>query len=316
MRPFAIVGALWLAVAAGTPGWPESATRTPAPLPQERPLYSSGADLVVVHATVTDRRGTYVTGLPPAAFRLDEDGVPQEIQLFSGEDAPATIGLLVDSSGSMREARDRVIAAAAGFAAASHGRDELFALAFGEDVRPALPVSSPFTTDASELRDALTHMLAAYGRTAMYDAISRGLAYVREGTHPRRVLVIIGDGGDNASRRTFDDVLREAQASNAAIYAVGVIDPLEHDTDPGLLRQLARATGGAAHFPRRVRDVAPALQRIARDIHHSYTLGYVSTNGERDGRYRRIRVRVVDPAGRTLVVRSRTGYLAGRPAGK
>lgn len=115
----------------------------------------------------------------------------------------------------------------------------------------------------------------------MYDAISNGLSYIGKGHHPRRVLVVVGDGGDNASTKTFDHVLKEAQASNAAIYTVGIIDPLERDANPGLLRRLADATGGASFFPRGVDDVDDVLQKIADDIRHSYTLGYVSTNSAR-----------------------------------
>jgi VWFA-related protein len=147
----------------------------------------------------------------------------------------------------------------------------------------------------------------------MYDAVSGGLTYVAKGHHPRRVLVLVGDGGDNASSTTFDHVLKEAQASNAAIYTVGVIDPLERDANPGLLRQLARATGGASFFPRHVNDVEEVLQDIARDIRNSYTLGYVSSNSTRDGAFRRIRVTVTDPARRSLVLRARDGYRSGGP---
>lgn len=277
------------------------------------PVFSSRAELVVVHVTVTDRRGAYVTTLPREAFRISEDGAPQRMDFFSGEDSPVTVGFLVDSSGSMREGRERVIAAATAFAEASNSQDEIFAIAFNEYVRPALPPSMPFTSDASVFRLALAGAMGAQGRTAMYDAISNGLSYIGKGHHPRRVLVVVGDGGDNASTKTFDHVLKEAQASNAAIYTVGIIDPLERDANPGLLRRLADATGGASFFPRGVDDVDDVLQKIADDIRHSYTLGYVSTNSARDGKFRRIRVVVNDPDRRSLRVRARDGYRAGEP---
>ena len=287
----------------------------PVPRPDEQtPVFSSAAELVAVHVTVRDRRGAYVTGLPRDAFRIVEDGTPQRIDLFTGEDSPVTVGLLVDSSGSMRQGRERVIAAATQFAERSHPNDEIFALAFNEHVRAALPPSTPFTNDPGEFRVALTATMGAQGRTAMYDAIRSGLTYVAKGSHPRRVLVIVGDGGDNASTATFDEVLRAAQASNAAIYTVGVIDPLEREADPGLLKRLARATGGASYFPRHVNEVEDVLRQIARDIRHSYTLGYVSSNSARDGGFRRIRVTVSDPIRRSLVVRARDGYRAGGPS--
>jgi VWFA-related protein len=213
----------------------------------------------------------------------------------------------------MREGRERVIAAATAFAEASNSDDEVFALAFNEQVRAALPASMPFTSDARVFRAALAGAMGAQGRTAMYDAISNGLSYIAKGHHPRRVLVVVGDGGDNASTKTFDHVLREAQASNAAIYTVGIIDPLEREANPGLLKRLAQATGGEAFFPRHVDDVDDVLRTIADDIRHSYTLGYVSSNSTRDGQFRRLRVVVDDPARRSLRVRTRDGYRAAGP---
>jgi Ca-activated chloride channel family protein len=275
---------------------------------EQAPVFSSAAELVVVHVTVTDRRGAYVTGLSREAFRIVEDGTPQSIDLFTGEDSPVTVGLLVDSSGSMRQGRERVIAAATAFAEGSHRNDEIFGLAFNERVRAALPASAPFTNDPRVFGVALTAAMGAQGRTAMYDAIRSGLTYVAKGSHLRRVLVLVGDGGDNASTATYDQVLKEAQASNAAIYTVGVIDPLEREADPGLLRRLAQATGGASYFPRHVNEVEDVLREITRDIRHSYTLGYVSSNSARDGGFRRIRVTVSDPIRRSLVVRARDGY--------
>ena len=275
------------------------------------PVFSSGAELVVTHVTVKDRHGAYVTDLPREAFRIFEDGASQRIDFFTGEDSPVTVGFLVDSSGSMREGRARVIAAATGFAEASNSRDELFALAFNEYVRPALSPAEPFTNDAKVFRVALAEAVGAQGRTAMHDAISNGLSYVAKGHHPRRVLVVVGDGGDNASTTTFEQVLKEAQASNAAIYTIGIIDPLEREAKPKLLKRLAEATGGESFFPRHVDDVDNVLQEIARDIRNSYTLGYVSSNSARDGRFRRLRVVVTDPARRSLRVRARDGYRAG-----
>jgi Ca-activated chloride channel homolog len=173
------------------------------------PIFSSSAELVVAHVTVKDRQGAYVTSLPQEAFRVFEDGTPQRIDFFTGEDSPVTVGFLVDSSGSMREGRERVIAAATAFAEASNRQDELFALAFNEHVRAALPPSAPFTNDATVFRAALAGAWGAQGRTAMYDAISNGLSNVAKGRHPRRALVVVGDGGDNASTTTFDEVLKQ-----------------------------------------------------------------------------------------------------------
>jgi len=288
--------------------------RGPVQSPEvQTPIFSSRAELVVAHVTVKDRQGAYVTSLPEEAFRVFEDGAPQRIDFFTGEDSPVTVGFLMDSSGSMREVRERVIAAAIAFAVASNRQDELFALAFNERVSAALPPSAPFTSDATAFHVALAGAMGAQGRTAMYDAVSNGLSYFAKGHHPRRVLVVVSDGGDNASTTTFDQVLKEAQSSNAAIYTVGIIDPLERDANPGLLKRLAMATGGESFFPRDVDAVDGVLQRIADDIRHSYTVGYVSSNPVRDGRFRRIRIVATDSARRSLRVRTRDGYRTGGP---
>jgi Ca-activated chloride channel family protein len=280
---------------------------------QDRPVFSTGSDLVVVHATIKDRGGAYVTGLTREAFAILEDGRPQNAQLFTNEDAPVTVGLLIDSSGSMQPNRDRVIAAAAAFAESSHPNDELFALAFNDSVHSALPPPAPFTSDVAVLQDALTTTSRASGRTALFDAIAAGLDYLGRGRHERRVLVIVSDGDDNASHTTFEEVVTKTQASNAVIYTVALVDPVERDTNPGLLRRLAQANGGEAFAPRNADDITEVLQHIARDIRHCYTLGYVSTNIVRDGALRQIRLIVQSPDRRRLVVRTRSGYLAGLP---
>lgn len=278
---------------------------------QPAPHFSSRADLVVLHATVKDRRGAYVSGLTPDSFLLYEDGRPQQIQLFTSEDAPVTVGLLIDSSGSMQAIRPRVVAAATAFAEASNPDDELFALAFNDYVTPALPAASPFTGDVNVLRQSLSRLPQTLGRTALYDGVVAGLDYLGRSANDRRVLVIVSDGGDNASHVTFDTVLTRTQASNVVIYTVGLIDPVDGSGNPRLLKQLSDATGGEAFVPRNVDQIQDVLHQIARDIRHSYTLGYVSTNNARDGTFRKIRVGVSMPDRGRLVVRTRGGYVAG-----
>jgi Ca-activated chloride channel homolog len=277
----------------------------------QRPTFTSEAELVVVHVTVKDRTGAYVRSLPREVFQVYEDDNPQRIDLFTGEDSPITVGFLLDNSGSMREGRERVIAAVSAFTASSNSHDEMFALAFNEHVRATLPPSIPFTSSANVLRASLVSALSALGMTATHDAISNGLSYVARGNNPRRVLIVVGDGGDNASTTTLEQVLRAAQASNAAIYTVGIIDPLERQANPKLLKRLASATGGESFFPRRLDQVEDVFGRIARDVRNSYTLGYVSSNSSRGGEYRHIRVVVTDPSRGSLSVRTRDGYRAG-----
>jgi VWFA-related protein len=233
--------------------------------------------------------------------------------LFADTDTPVTVGLLIDSSGSMLPARELVIAAAAAFAGASHPQDEIFALAFNELVRAALPSHEPFTSDASTLRAALDRSIRARGRTALYDAVLAGLDHLSRGSRARRALVVVSDGGDNASRASREEVLRKAQADNAMIYTLALRNPADpRDGNPGLLRDLAEVTGGAWFRPDDLQKVDTALREIARDIRHTYTIGYVPTQADRDGSYHRVRVEVESPDGRRLQVRSRSGYVAGQ----
>lgn len=285
----------------------------PVAVGQDRPMFSSASDLVVLHATVRDRRGAYISGLPREAFAVVEDGRPQNVQLFTSEDAPVTVGLLIDSSGSMQPSRDRVIAAAAAFAEASHPSDELFALGFNDTVAPALPAAAPFTGDPEVLRQALTQTIHTQGRTALFDALAAGLDYLALARHERKVLVVVSDGRDNASRATFDEIMTRTQASNVVIYTVALVDPIEGPANSRILQRIARASGGEPFAPRHAGEIEDVLGRIARDIRHTYTLGYVSTNGARDGAFRQIRLDVQSPDRRRFVVRTRGGYLAALP---
>jgi Ca-activated chloride channel family protein len=280
---------------------------------QDAPHFTAHSDLVVLDIAVTDRRGGFVGGLPQQSFRVFEEGRPQEVSFFAEQDAPATIGLLIDSSGSMAENRNRVIAAIETFALASHPEDEFLPLAFNERVTAVLPPDRLFTSDAGELRTSLTRNLSAYGRTAFHDALAESLARLSRGSHERRALIILSDGGDNASRRGFDEVLQQVQASNVVIYSVALLDPLSRDQNPKALRRLAEATGGLAFEPRRVSAVGGVLGTIAADIRSRYTLAYAPPEARGDGRLRHIQVSVQGPTGGKLNVRTRTGYIPAVP---
>jgi Ca-activated chloride channel family protein len=278
---------------------------------QEPPVFSADSELVVLHVTVKDRRGAYVSGLPQEAFSVVEDGRAQTVRFFTDTDTPVTVGLIIDSSASMHPNRSAVIASATSFAEASHARDEIFALAFNEDVHPVLSPTAPFTSDSAVLRSALERRVIARGRTALYDAISAGVDYLSRGTRERKVLVVLSDGGDNASRVTQEEAVRKAQASNAVIYTVALVDPGTRDANPALLKELAQASGGDSFRPEDALEISEALGLIARNIRQTYTVGYAPTNTARDGAFRRVRVVVAAPPGRPLVVRSRAGYVAG-----
>ena len=277
---------------------------------QERATFSSSTDLVVLHVTVTDRRGGFVGGLTEESFEIFEDGYPQDISFFREQDAPVTVGLIVDHSGSMAKNRERVAAAVTAFAETSHPQDEFFAMAFNEFVQRLLPPDMRFTSSPSVIRDVLTTGIGAWGRTALYDALAAALDEVKQGHLERQVIVAVSDGGDNASRATFDETLKKAQISNAVIYTVALVDPLVTDQNPKLLRRFAEATGGRFFEPRGIERVPEALRQVNVDIRSSYTLAYAPTNTVRDDRLRLIRVLVTGPDRVRLNARTRVGYVA------
>ena len=273
--------------------------------------FAARAEVVVLHVIVKDRSGAHVSGLPVEAFSVVEDGRSQPIQFFAPQDAPATVGLLVDSSGSMAGARQQVAAAAAAFVETSHPQDDVFALGFNEHVWPALPPAAPFTSDPNVIRRALDSAMSMRGRTALHDAILEGLAYVERGRHERKALVVVSDGGDNASAETFDEVRRRVLLSNAAVYTVAFVDPVARDVNPARLRQIAGITGAEAFEPKRPEDVGQVFGEIARDIRHAYTIGYAPAESGQNGRLREVRVHVRAEGYRHLSVRTRRGYVLG-----
>ena len=288
--------------------------RGPSPVTagsQDPPVFSSSTQLVVLHVSVQDRRGGFISDLPREAFAVLEDGQPQRVTLFINEESAVTVGLVIDNSISMQPHRDLVLAATDAFARSVQSQDQLFAVVFNEHVRRVLQTREPFTNEARVLHAALSAAITARGRTALFDALLDGLAYADQSEHQRKVLVVIGDGGDNESTHSFADVLRHAQASNVRIYAIALVDPVDRDANPKRFRQLAEATGGQMFAPRDPRNVNDALQRIAADIRHTYTLGYEPARGA-DGTFRQVSVHVTPPPGVRPVVRTRTGYLAAR----
>ena len=283
----------------------------PHALAQDQPLFKSESELVVLHVRVTDRSGSYISGLTADAFRLFDETRRQTPKFFLNQDAPVTLGLIIDSSGSMHPVRDRVIAAAAEFVESSNPADEVFALVFNDDVQPVL-IGAPFTNNPETLRRGLADAFQPAGRTALYDAVVDGLDYAQKGSRDRRVLVVLSDGGDNASTATLKDVVARVQASNTVIYSIALEDPLDADANPGRLKKLSEASGGESFSPKGVTDVRQALQKIARDVRHMYTIGYEPTNTALHQGFHRITVDVTSADGKRLVVHSRTGYLKGQ----
>lgn len=285
----------------------------PAAQPPEPLRISVSVDLVLLHATVRDRKGNFASGLRKQDFEIHEDGVRQAIRLLEHEDVPVTVGLVVDHSGSMRAKLREVIAGARTFVRYSNREDQMFVVNFNEHVTLGLPGTILFTNSADALERAISHT-AATGQTALYDAVVKGLERLREGNRDKKVLIVISDGGDNASTRGMEEVLNMAGQSNAVVYAIGVFDKEDPDRNPGVLSRLSRATGGEVFFPDQLEDVVATCERIARDIRNQYTLGYVSSNATRSGVYRAIRVVARDDRGRKLDVRTRSGYIAAGEA--
>src|SRR5437867_1419634 len=209
---------------------------------------SVDVDLVVFNLTVLDADGRPVTGLTEKDFRVYEDGREEKIKIFQPEDTPATVGLLIDNSGSMTNKRNEVVNAAWTFVTASHPDDEMFIVNFNRRPWFALPPSMAFTSDRSQIHATLTETRAE-GTTALYDALALALNHLKNGIRQRKALVVLSDGGDNASIATLDAVLKMAQQSSATIYCIGIYDPYEKERNPGVLKKIAKATGGEAYFP-------------------------------------------------------------------
>ena len=264
-------------------------------------------DLVIFNVTVTDSRGRHVSLLKQSDFHIYEENRLQDITLFEAEDVPASVGLVIDNSGSMHNKRADVAKAALAFAASSNPEDEMFVVNFNEKVYQGLPPEIQFTNDLDQIRSALLRT-AAVGLTALYDALAQGIDHLSAGTRDRKALVVLSDGGDNASHRTLEEVVRVAQRSSATLYTIGLYDETNRDRNPAVLRMIATLSGGRAYFPDSVSDLEQVWRDIAGAIRSQYTIGYRSSNPTRDGMFRNVKI-TVSRGGRTLRVTTRPGYV-------
>ena len=303
MRPIHLIPILVAAFSLLTP-------RSPLHAGAAQPTFKAESELVVLHVSVRDRGGRYVTGLGKDAFTVIDDAKPQSIEMFSADEVPATIGFLIDNSNSMRPSRERVVASSVAFAKHADPRDEIFVMTFNEQVRRAWGPTVVSEINPEAFASAMSAAITARGMTAIYDGILAGLQGLEHARHTRQVLIAVSDGGDNASKATLEEALRRVHDSDATVYTVVLTDPLVRDGNPRLLRRLARSTGGESYSPRDLDDVPEAFQRIARDIRSAYTLAYVPTKSANaaEGRRRTVRVYVRSPEGRPLSVRTRDGY--------
>ncbi|HKQ86469.1 MAG TPA: VWA domain-containing protein [Candidatus Acidoferrales bacterium] len=275
------------------------------------PVISVTSNLVVLPVSVLDSKGGFVLGLRIENFVVFENGRPQKIAFFRQEDTPVTVGLLVDHSGSMNGKLPEVAAAAEVFARSSNSEDEMFVVNFGDDISLPAYAGKPFTNDPADLQKSIEDA-NTIGRTALYDAIAAGLEHLRTGDHERKALIIVSDGGDDASRFNYHEIRDLARQSKATIYAIGLIGGLYEDQNPNVLRHLAQETGGIAYFPSDVSAVSDISKRIARDLREQYTIGYEPQQNASYRGFRKIQVRVI-AAGRKFHVRTRSGYLPSPP---
>jgi VWFA-related protein len=288
---------------------------------QQKPADSSSSDdvtvfradtrLVVCHATVVDKSGHLVTDLKQSAFTVYENEVQQTIKVFKREDVPVSLGLIVDNSGSMREKRAKVAAAALALVKASNREDEVFVVNFNDEAFLDLPHGKDFTSDVSEMEEALSR-IDARGGTAMRDAIRMSIDHLREKAHrDKKVLVVVTDGNDNSSVISLENLVKASQQSDVLIYAVGLLSEEERREAARAkraLEDLATATGGETYFPRELVEVDRIAQQVAHDIRNQYTIEYTPTNQAMDSTYRKIRITANAPGHPT--VRTRSGYFA------
>jgi VWFA-related protein len=285
-----------LAAAAFSPGDPQATT------------IRAEVNLVQLHVRVTDRAGHAISGLTKDAFQLWVDDVVQPITVFQGEDAPVTAGIVIDNSASMELKRGEVVAAALAFARASNPKDQMFVVHFNDHARLGLPEGTRFTGDVSELERAISAFELG-GTTAIYDALKLAESHLKHAVYPRKVILLITDGGDNSSRATLDEVLDAALKAGITVYALGVFDENDRDRRPALITRIAEQSGGQAYFPAAVPEVTRICVAIAGDIRQQYTIGFP---GSEDGQYHQIRIAATDSAKGPLVAKARPGYIANR----
>lgn len=284
----------------------------PAPLDPNDFRVSSNVELVLLDVSVKDEDGGFVSGLTLPDFKVLENRIDQKLTIFHAQDVPVTVGLIVDNSGSVRSKKPEIVTAALTFVKNSNPNDELFVVNFNDRVLMGLPDDVPFTSDTHLLRQGLL-MNPARGRTALYDALMTGLDHLQKGRLDKKTLVLISDGGDNMSTATKEDLLRRAEESLVTIYTVGIYDSNDRDRNPGFLKELARITGGEAYLPGDLKNLVPVCEKIAHDIRNRYTVGYVPSNREFDGKPRKLKVLAGAPTGKKYSVRTRTHYLAPTP---
>jgi Ca-activated chloride channel homolog len=274
---------------------------------QDQTKIAVSSCLVLLPVNVTDSRGAFVAGLKQENFHVFEEGQPQNLTVFDERDTPVTVGLIVDHSRSMGSKLAGVVEAVHSFAHSSNRQDEMFVVDFNDDVSIELMKGKAFSNDPKELEEAL-NAVSARGRTALYDAVSEGLRHLQYSHLEKKALIIISDGGDNASHLKYSQVLAQARQSQAVIYSIALLGSNNDEENPNLLKRLCKDTGGVAYFPAKGESVASVSAAIARDLREQYMLGYPPQNVNRSDAFRKVEVKVTAPGQGRLRVRTRPGY--------
>lgn len=274
------------------------------------PLLRVDTSLVLIPVTVTDTFGAPVTGLNHESFRIFEDQVEQKIAAVYTEDAPVSVGLLLDSSGSMRSKWRKATEAAAALFRTSGDQDEFFLIEFNDRAKLVLP----FTPDSGEVCAQIARSKPS-GRTSLIDAIYLAVAQMKHARYPRRALVIVSDGGDNWSRHSVREMKDALIESGVQVYAMGIFDPdydhnhpVEERDGPELLDEITALSGGRDFRIDSADDLPSISERLGRQLHSQYLLGYYSTDPTRDGRYRKVQVKLTLPNASDLRTTYRRGY--------
>jgi Ca-activated chloride channel homolog len=274
-------------------------------------VFKKEVDEVVLHATVVDDHNRLVTNLNRNDFTVFEDGKTQKINSFRREDIPVAIGIVIDNSGSMREKRPAVNAAAINLVQASNPQDKVFIVNFNEEYF----LDQDYTASVPKLKDALER-IEARGGTALYDATVASADHLKKaGDLEKKVLLVVTDGEDNASRESLEQTVRRLQVENGpTVYTIGLLQEEHSKRARRALREMAEETGGVAFFPKDLSEVNAITSQIAHDIRNQYTIGYKPDNPQSAGGYRAVKVAAQAKGYKKLQVRTRSGYYAGQKA--
>jgi Ca-activated chloride channel family protein len=279
---------------------------------QDQPIHMN-VDLALVNVTVTDPYNRLVTGLEPDNFRVFEDNVEQEVVNFSSEDVPASVGVILDISGSMANKIGRAKEAALQFFKTANPQDEFFLVGFND--RAGL--LSAFTDNVEDLQSRML-TVSAKGSTALLDAIYLGLTQMRDSHHGKRALLIISDGGDNHSRYSERDIKRLVREADTQLYSIGIFDPLEYRArtpeelnGPSMLSEITQLTGGRSFTAENPNDLPDIATKIGMELRNQYVIGYRPSNKTHNARWRKIKIKMRVPKGLPpLSVYAKTGYYA------